>query len=297
MTESVHSSRSFDPIRMWESAWAQAIRAAEGDSNGGTAGEEPDAAGQTPPHTAFDLWNHVFAAFEMFQNMTPSGSPVNKLLSLGLKSGRVMVDESMKRFSDLFSDINRSFGESMCHPALQNLAAVYESRVCRILNIPQLGLTREYQQRLTQAADEFNHFSVSMIEFANVLALPMRQAIHDVWKSFSEASEDADLKKDPQAFYKMWLQFLEKHYLSLLSSRQFMDVLHRLLNRYADYWNIQQSVIKDFLKVLPVCTTDDFDELARDNYALKKELKALKKNVRSLEAQIRQTAAETQATN
>ena len=237
---------------------------------------EKDTQSQMTPFDA-DFWK----GFQTFGFLNP---PVDKLFALGMQSAAVLAHESVKIFGDLFFDLQNSFVDGAPDHSLQNVAAAYERRVCRMLNIPQLGLTRQYQEHVNRAVDEFNHFCVSVTEFAGVMALPMSRAFTDVSKRLSEPETDPQIQTDPQAFYKRWLNFLEQHYLNLLNSPEFISTLHRVLNRYTDYGNIQQAVIKDFLKALPVCTTDDFDELARDNHALRKELKSLKKTVQSMEA-------------
>lgn len=286
----------FAPMQMAMSLWVQPLMTAwqmmmpsaktanetKPQDSGENAGDAPEKSGSPLSGS----WDEVLASVEPFQAFHPFGQSSGKVLSLGLKSGRVMIEESMKFVSDISSDLNSSLAAGPSGHLFQSLAAVYERQVCKALNMPQLGLTREYQERITQAADEFNHFVVSMAEFANMLAVPMKQAYADVNSRLSEAASDQHFSEDPQAFYKLWLQILEQNYMSLLSSPEFMNTLHRLLNRYSDYWEMQQSVIKDFLQVLPVSTKDDFDELAHDNYLLKKQLKALKKTVQSLAAKI-----------
>jgi hypothetical protein len=157
----------------------------------------------------------------------------------------------------------------------------YEKEISRIFRMPQLGLTKPYQDRMNKCMDEFNRFLIEMGQFNTLLASPMGKAVMEVEDYLAAASS-----MDPQEIYNHWIKVLEKRYLELFRSPDFIFTFHRVVTQYSVFHELQEQIFKDFLKYTPVSSKEDFDEVAKDNYNLKKEIRQIKKRVESLEKKL-----------
>ena len=59
--------------------------------------------------------------------------------------------------------------ENLDHGAFEAFINLYEQEFRHFFNVPQLGLTRAYQERLNQALDRLNIFQATMAEFMSLL--------------------------------------------------------------------------------------------------------------------------------
>lgn len=156
----------------------------------------------------------------------------------------------------------------------------YEQQVGQFFKLPQLGLTRTYQDRTNQCINEFNRFVLEMNKFYTLLAAPMGKAMVELEKN------GGITVAEPENVYEQWIKILERCYQELFHSPDFVSTLHRLLARYSTYQAAQNQLITDFLKYSPISSKEDFDAVARENYEMKRELRKIKKKMEILEEKL-----------
>jgi hypothetical protein len=154
---------------------------------------------------------------------------------------------------------------------------IYESEFKQFLNVPQLGLTRFYQERMNTAVDKFNVFQAQMAEFLHVCYLPMDKSFKVMQDKIQELTDKGELPDDANEYYRMWIKVLEGHYMTLLKSPEYSKTLAKTLGALEDYMMARKDVMQDILQFFPVPTQDDVDDLYREIYLLKKKIKALEK--------------------
>ena len=154
---------------------------------------------------------------------------------------------------------------------------LYEKEFRQFLHIPQLGLTRFYQERVGRTVDKFNIFQAKVAEFLHIFSLPMEKSHKVMQDKLTEMAEAGELPDDSKAYYQMWIKILEGHYMTLFKSPEFANTMGQTLNALEDYKISQEKVIEDILGMFPVPTQKDMDELYKEIYLLKKKVKALEK--------------------
>lgn len=152
---------------------------------------------------------------------------------------------------------------------------IYEKNFKQYLNVPQLGLTRVYQERLTRAADEFNRFQAAVAEFMVMLYLPMEKSIQVLQQRLEEDTREGKLSENFKDYYNMWIKTLEGHYMTLFKSSEYIHSLSTLLNAVEDFKEARHEVLIDLLGNLPIPTNKEMDELYKELYLLKKKVKEL----------------------
>jgi class III poly(R)-hydroxyalkanoic acid synthase PhaE subunit len=181
--------------------------------------------------------------------------------------GRIGKRAEAYKFEDLGQDLFKAWVE------------IYEREFKQFLTVPQLGLTRYYQERMGMAVDKFNLFQATMAEFFRLLYLPVEKAFRIMQEKISELTREGKLPEEPKEHYAMWLKILEGHYMTLFKSPEYTRALSNTLNAMEEFLMARQRMLQDLLQTLPVPTNKEMDELSRELYLLKKKVKELAKKV------------------
>jgi hypothetical protein len=154
----------------------------------------------------------------------------------------------------------------------------YEKEFSRFLKMPQLGLTRFYQERAMTAADKHNIFQGALSEFLQMLYIPMEKAFTSLQDKMAEMAEEGPLDEKSKTYYNLWIQLLEGHYMELFKQSEFIEGLSDTLEALEDYSAARQAVVDDFLKMNAIPTQNEMDELYKEIYHLKKRMRGYEKN-------------------
>jgi polyhydroxyalkanoate synthase subunit PhaE len=151
----------------------------------------------------------------------------------------------------------------------------------KILNVPQLGLNRYYQERQNKAIEKASDFQSALTEFLQLLMIPLEKAHYGVQEEIAKMEKEGKAAiKDSRALYQLWIQKLEDHYMALLRSDDYMNTLTETLNRLHDFRAARAEFFMDLLQNLPIPTNRDMDELYKDLHILKKRVKELERKVK-----------------
>jgi poly[(R)-3-hydroxyalkanoate] polymerase subunit PhaE len=154
---------------------------------------------------------------------------------------------------------------------------IYEKEFRQFLQIPQLGLTRFYQEKYYQALDHFNRFQAAFAEYMYLFYLPMDKSFKVLQDEVAKMAEDGKLPDDFDAYYKLWIKILEGHYMNLFKSAEYIDVMGKALDTFEQFVQARNSITQDVLKAMAVPTQNDIDDLYKEIYQLKKEIRKQKK--------------------
>jgi len=158
------------------------------------------------------------------------------------------------------------------------LSDIYQKELSPFFQVPQLGLTRFYQEHLDETLDKYHTFQISLAEFLRLLYLPIEKSSQVLQQNLEELIKEGKLPKSSQDYYRMWIRILEGHYMTLFKSPEYAESLRDTLNAFEDYLAARDRILQDFLQSFPVPTNRDMDELYREIYHLKKKVKRLEKN-------------------
>lgn len=156
---------------------------------------------------------------------------------------------------------------------------IYQKEFSKFFAIPSLGLSREYQQKMQQMMDKGNVFNGALMEFMYFLYIPFEKSFKVVQDLLAKMAEEGSLPEDQNAYYEMWIEQLERHYLSLFKSNEYLDALGKVVAAMSDYKAAQQLIVQDYLQMFGVPVERDMDELYKDIYTLKKRLRKMEKEM------------------
>jgi class III poly(R)-hydroxyalkanoic acid synthase PhaE subunit len=156
-------------------------------------------------------------------------------------------------------------------------AEIYENEFRQFLHIPQLGLTRVYQEKFNQAMDNYNRFQTAFAGFMYLFYLPMEKSLKVLQDEVGKMAEEGKLTEDYNAYYRQWIKILEGHYMNLFKSAEYVQTMGETLDTLEEFLKARDSVIQDLLKALAVPTQKDMDDLYQEMYQLKKRIRKLEK--------------------
>jgi hypothetical protein len=183
------------------------------------------------------------------------------------RAGRIGKSTEAYTFEDLDENAFRAWNE------------IYEKEFRQFFNIPQLGLTRFYQEKANQTLDKFNLFQTAIGEFIRLLYLPMTKSYSVLQQKLAELSESGELPEDPQKYYQMWIKILEGHYMTLFQSTEYIETMGKTLDAMSEFSTAKNDLLEDILTMFPISTQKDMDDLYKEIYLLKKRIKALEKKL------------------
>jgi class III poly(R)-hydroxyalkanoic acid synthase PhaE subunit len=156
---------------------------------------------------------------------------------------------------------------------------IYEKEFRQFYTLPQLGLTRVYQEKFNDALDKHNRFQAAFAEFMHVFLLPMEKSLSQLQEELARMAEEGSLPDDANAYYKMWIKNLEGRYMQLYQSPEYLRVMNNTLGTLVEFLSVRQAVTNDVLKAMAVPTQTDMDELYKEIYQLKKRIRMLEKQI------------------
>jgi polyhydroxyalkanoate synthase subunit PhaE len=80
-----------------------------------------------------------------------------------------------------------------------------------------------------------------------------------------------------KALYRKWVGILEEKYMALQKSKEYIEVMNKAIDAFGDFKSAKSHWMEDYLKMMDVPTQRDMDDVCKDLYNLKKEVKELRK--------------------
>lgn len=256
---------------------------------------EPAETSATDQARADRIRASVEAALSNWQNFSGTLSDPAALESM-LKGAGAMPEvlahlalTSFRGFTELQQKILDQAGRLGEHIDTQTLTQIdekffqtwsemYEKEFSRFLQIPKLGLVREYQERISQAADTYNRFQGTLNEFLHLLSVPVSRSFAVLQEQVRELADKGELPEDGRVYYDMWIKVLEGHYMTLFQTPAYTDLLGKTLSSLTAFKQARNAVIEDMIEGLPIPTRTEIDSLYQEVYRLKRRLRELEKN-------------------
>ncbi len=241
----------------------------------------PQSQSEAYREKAFGMWNALWSGMinpEAIQNLKNVGA----FSEVGVGSARSMLDGCM-RFQRLVQTImsgqvqggDPDFAK-MQQEVFQSWIEFHEKEIQPLLRMPQVGLTRFYQEKLNLFFDRLNLYQAALVEFQYLLSLPMERSLRDIKDKIDQPQDGGG---DFKGMYSAWIKALEARYMELFKSEEWCLCLSRLVDESASFRLSRNEVLMDFMQFLPVPTNKDMDDVYKELYELKKMVKELiKKN-------------------
>ena len=154
---------------------------------------------------------------------------------------------------------------------------IYEKEFQKFFQIPQLGLTREYQERMNQMLDTFHLSQATQAEFMRLISLPFHRSMGVMQEKIAALAESGELPEDSNGYYQMWVKILEGHFMTLFQTPEYIEALTKTIQTVTQFSKAKNAVIEDMIRDLPIAPQSEMDDMAKELYELKKRIRKLEK--------------------
>ncbi|MBF0549204.1 MAG: hypothetical protein HQK60_01590 [Deltaproteobacteria bacterium] len=252
----------------------------------GPAAAKPEQNGrlQDTWQSALGLWQTFFSAMgepetvdSALKSLSTAPAVLLKMAQTSWNGYSHLLEQWIDKASQIGQKTEAYQFENLDHKTFEAWMEIYQKDLQQYLNMPQLGLTRVYQERVNQLSDKFNILQGVAAKFLYLLYLPIEKSFQVMQDKVKEMTDKGSLPKKAGDFYQLWVKILEGHYMTLMKSPDYTQALAEALNAFEDYLGSRDQVIQDVLKGLPIPTNQDMDELYKEIYILKKRVKDLEK--------------------
>ncbi|WP_373501976.1 poly(R)-hydroxyalkanoic acid synthase subunit PhaE [Desulfococcus sp.] len=171
--------------------------------------------------------------------------------------------------------------EDIDQDTFRSVRELYEKEFQKFLQVPQLGLTRFYQERFNRLIDNQNLFQAALSEFIYMFYVPIEKTTGVMQEKMEEMAEAGEIHDDFKVYYNMWIKILEGHYMTLLKSPEYAEVMDNTIHALVDYRRAKEDFLCDLLQNLPIPTHRDMDALYKEFHLMKKKIRELSRKVES----------------
>ena len=151
----------------------------------------------------------------------------------------------------------------------------------KLLNIPSLGYSRQYDERNKGLMDAYLKFATALPAFHSELQQTGKNAFEKIF----EKAKDIPAEHSPESFkkfYTMWLQTNEDTFFSLFKNEEFVAMMNEVLNKGLDFKKKLDDKTSKTLESLNIPNRDELNDVYKGLYDLKKEVRKLAREVREL---------------
>ena len=173
--------------------------------------------------------------------------------------------------------------KNLDHETFEAFREIYEKEFQKFFHVPQIGLTRFYQERVNKTFDKHNLFQSALCEFVYLFYVPMEKSASVMQEKIEEMVNKGEISDNYKDYYSMWVKVLEGHYMKLLQSPEYTKVLGKTIDSLVEYRGARDEMMYDILKNFPIPTNRDMDELYKEFYQLKKKVRELSRKLEERE--------------
>ncbi len=270
-------------VKQTTDLWSGGTNKADTDFKFGQGGT---AKSQAAMAAALNNWQAMATALSSTESaealLKGSGAMPEILLKLGQTSfsGFLQLQQKlMERVSRLGESTEAYKFEDIDENIFRMWTDIYENEFRQFLHVPQLGLLRVYQEKVSEAADKYALFQASLSEFLRMLGLPFYRSMQVMQEKLVEMTEQGTLPGDTKEYYNLWVKVLEGHFMTLYQNAEYVETLGRTINNLAEFAAARDAALENMIGMLPVAKKSDVDELSRDLYEMKKRLRRLERKL------------------
>lgn len=205
-----------------------------------------------------------------------------KMAKSGMEAGSQTQQHILEKIAKIGQRADAYNFDNLDQEVFKALSEIYEKELRQYFHIPQLGLTRFYQERFTELLDKKNIFEATAAEFLSIIYLPIEKSYKVFQDELQAMAQEGKLPKDAKDNYAIWVRILEGHYMNLFQSKEYTDALHNTLDKMEDFILAKDDALRDILQFLPIPTSKEMDELYMEFYQLKKRVKELENKIKSM---------------
>lgn len=154
--------------------------------------------------------------------------------------------------------------------------------VGRLINLPAMGMSRQYEERLKSAMDAYFQFQAILPVYYSTFQSASREAFQKLLKE----SQDLHADGSPEGFrkfYRRWVKIHEDTFFELFRKPEFAELMNKVVDRGLNLRMRVNELTKQQLQVLNIPTQEEMDHVYRSQYEHRTKIKSLERRIARLE--------------
>lgn len=163
---------------------------------------------------------------------------------------------------------------------------LYEESSGSLMRSPLLGPSREFNGKLLRTFDAWAIFYRNSIDYQTVMTDIQVRSFEELMRQLVVLAEKGEPVNDWRQFQQLWGRVADDVYEQAFCSEDNLKVRGRFLNSLNTYRIYQQDLMELWMKLMNLPSRGEVDEVHKNIYELRKEVKTLKATLAKYEAQL-----------
>ncbi|MDI7267040.1 MAG: poly(R)-hydroxyalkanoic acid synthase subunit PhaE [Myxococcota bacterium] len=248
----------------------------------------------TDPKALADLWSRSYKEFLVSVVVPPFAEPIKMWLSPGGLPFQFALPAG--DYAEAFSSLGKQWLEFATRMAertgdvlkgelkpeaarefYESWLRGYEETIGKVFKIPAVGPARQMMDRHMKGVDAFMKYQAALADFYGKMVQPGIEALSDLAGKTQEISQGPLTPEAFEKFYQLLLKTVEQRFSELFKSPPFLAALEHTLHTSLDFHSRMNEIVEEQLKGTPIVTRKEVDEVHKELYELKKEIRSGKK--------------------
>lgn len=169
---------------------------------------------------------------------------------------------------------------------MQLFQAAFEQTMGRALLAPSIGLTREFNEKVSKAFDLWLENQQAQTAYQLLVGEAWLEAFQALMKKLVEMAQKGETITDQRHLLRIWVEVADEVFIELFHSEAYAAAQSTYVNSNMTLRRQQRALLEVWLRNNDMPTRTDLDEAHHQIYELRKEVRALKKSVAAREAQV-----------
>lgn len=154
---------------------------------------------------------------------------------------------------------------------------LYETTFGSALQSPNFGYTREFNHKLMKNLDAWIQVSKATFDYQGVLLEVWMKAFEELMRELASSDGKGDTVQNWQQLLQVWSRAFDRVFAQKFASQDAVKLQGNFLNTAMTYKFQQQQLMEVFLKMYDLPARSEIDEIHRNIYELRKEVKNFNK--------------------
>ncbi|HSI90360.1 MAG TPA: poly(R)-hydroxyalkanoic acid synthase subunit PhaE [Adhaeribacter sp.] len=218
-------------------------------------------------------------------NMTQLFEQSSKMISNWYSTSRQMGDSMLNTFGkerDLMEGM-MPFGQSYVTEMYKNMYNGFRQNMMPFFRLSSPGKEQEQLDKMFEMQEKMVNYSIKQNEMQYLIYGNAATAMTEVMNVLKARTDEGKEYSNFQEFYGEWAAINEKIFIQLFSTEEFSRLQGQLISLGLDLKKGLEEQMESILEPFPVVLKSHMDEVHRNNYELRKELRNLQKTVKEMQ--------------
>jgi class III poly(R)-hydroxyalkanoic acid synthase PhaE subunit len=257
---------------------------------------------------SFNAWKDILNQFQAGQNWEEASKKYvdefSKQLNAFYASPTELVEDTNKLWQMYFQQLQKFnqlwgnywgasltplsqtlSGESKPWIELNNLYwdMLYQPTLGNLLQSPTVGPTRGLNAKLQKAFEAWIDLYRASIDSQAILRQIQFRSFEKLMQDLVALAQKGEPVDDWRKFQQMWSRIVDEKFEETFSQEENLKIRGKLLNALNYYRLQQQELVEFWMETMNMPVRSEIDEIHRNVYELRKEVKSLKKRLAAAE--------------